>query len=125
MLVTIPTAGRRRCRAAPTHRRRGVASRSTESGAGHRIRHPDKCSYLMVISYDGTDFVGFQVQQGQAIHPRQRRLQARAGLASPAAELRTVQQELERAMCKRLQVSAESLALKVRLCSDQGPQGRC
>jgi hypothetical protein len=57
-------------------------------------------SYLLVVSYDGTDFTGYQVQRGWH-------------------NARSVQSELERALCTRLQVPASSLAMNVRTGSFQ------
>lgn len=57
-----------------------------------------KCSYLMMITYDGTDFLGFQVQ-------------------SPSRAQRTVAGALLKMLTTMLQVDARSLSLGVRaLC---------
>jgi hypothetical protein len=56
----------------------------------------ERFSYMMVVAYDGTDFLGYQLQRGRSV------------------EVRTVQKELEHAVTTRLQVSADALHMKVR-----------
>ena len=87
-----------------------------KQAGGHHVRHPGRFSYLLIISYDGTDFAGYQLQRPNSGSHRKRNNNGQSPQGAEAMQLpalRTVHSVLEQALCTRLQTSSERLTLKV------------